>query len=200
MKTWTPDGAARAIAQRHGEALSRLRASYQVQKTLHDIQRGRPVAPEIVARMPPHWIVEEPQRHRAILRAVTEQMLKVSVILTHDIGTHESAWWRNSDMNECIHLSLVGQYPGELTDLPEVERRAWGLAVFGPEIRKTWWEPPADAGDPYRDAPASRYTHHLRLFLDRQGHPIVPQGEVYSLVPWDDGTSPEKIYRQPGEG
>lgn len=36
---------------------------------------------------------------------------------------------------------------------------------------------------------------HVRLFLDRQNRPILPEGEVYTLKPWDDGSSPEKVFR-----
>lgn len=58
-----------------------------------------------------------------------------------------------------------------------------------------WNEPPAGEHDRYRNVPASRATWHTRLFLDQQLHPILPTGEVYTLVPFDDGTSPAKIHR-----
>lgn len=132
--------------------------------------------------------------------------LVVSILLTFDKGPHSSGWWRNSEYNQCWHVSIVGIRPPEsrllvnqtpkFEEVPQAERRAWCRVIFGDEdVKKAWNEPPASALDAYRDAPASSSTWHTRVFVDRDGHSIIPQGEVYSLVPWDDGSSPEKVFR-----
>jgi hypothetical protein len=67
----------------------------------------------------------------------------------------------------------------------------WGRAAFGGEVTKAWIEPPASALDLYRLPNVG----HVRLFLDRESRPILPEGEVYHLKPWSDGSSPEKVFR-----
>jgi hypothetical protein len=138
--------------------------------------------------------------HRARVQCITEPALAVSVLLTFDHGPHAVAgWWRNSQYDRCWHLSLVGFVRGARTptpvELPREEVAAWGLAFYGEDAAKAWNEPPAGEGDAYRGAEVSRYTWHTRLFVDQQMQPIVPEGEVYTLIPFDDGSSPEKVFR-----
>lgn len=128
--------------------------------------------------------------------ALTEPGRPTRVMLTWDKGHHSSGWWRNSDYEFCFHLSV--SHPTQLmgADLrPEApsdaEVRAWARAAFGEHVTKTWTEPPASALDPYRMSGVA----HVRLFTDAEGHPIQPEGEVYDLKPWSDGTSPEKVFR-----
>lgn len=124
--------------------------------------------------------------------------VNVSILFTFDYGAHSSGWWRNSDYERCWHLSLAGMNAtlDAYEDLPDEDRRAWPRAFFGGQSRMAWWEPPAHEGDPYRSAAASRSTHHVRLFVDRTtGQPIIPTGEVYTLKPWSEGDSPEKVFR-----
>ena len=136
------------------------------------------------------------QMQRWVSPSVTgDPALIVSIIASHDEGTHVSGWWRNSDYDRCWHLSLCAMDGARYVDLPEADRRAWGFAVFGKHLRIAWIEPPASKLDIHRDAPASAYTTHVRVFLDRDGHPIKPEGEVYTLKPWADGSSPEKVFR-----
>lgn len=132
---------------------------------------------------------------RWVSPSVTGLPITISILASHDEGTHVSGWWRNSDYDRCWHLSLCAMVGYEYLDLPEADRRAWGRAVFGKHLAIAWIEPPASKLDPYRNAPASAYTTHIRVFLDREGHPIKPEGEVYTLKPWADGTSPEKVFR-----
>ena len=134
-------------------------------------------------------------RQRYTARSFADPDLKISMIYTVDVGPHASGWWRNSDYNACKHLSIVAISPDGYTEVPESELHAWARVWFGDDVTKAWNEPPASEHDPYRNAAASRYTHHIRVFLNQHGEAIIPEGEVYTLKPFDDGTSPEKIYR-----
>lgn len=141
--------------------------------------------------------------HRARVQSVAEPALAASVLLTLDHGAHLNAgWWRNSEYETCWHLSLVGFVRGQylaggpvVATLPREEVAAWGLAVFGEAVSMAWNEPPAAEHDAYRTAEASRHTWHTRLFIDQHMQPILPTGEVYTLVPFDDGSSPDKVFR-----
>lgn len=141
--------------------------------------------------------------HRIRVRSLTEPALAVSVLISYDVGPHSNAgWWRNSQYDRCWHLSIVGVLrntssllPIQYATLDRDEVSAWGLAVFGPDVVKAWNEPPATENDPHRTAEPSRYTWHTRLFTDRDMRPIIPEGEVYTLIPFDDGSSPEKVFR-----
>lgn len=127
-------------------------------------------------------------------------------MLSLDVGAHASGWWVNSDFERCLHLSashprigrrrfypaneVAGAHLGYDLDVPtDDEARAWGRVVFRRHAAKAWFEPAAAVGDPYR----SPGVVHLRLFLDQADRPIVPVGEVYTLHPWADGTSPKKV-------
>lgn len=138
------------------------------------------------------------ERSRFLVGSLTDLQLRLSLILTFDHGAHASGWWRNSEYETCWHLSMCAitrTNPVEFAEVPTIERRAWAFALFGEDATKCWNEPPAGARDRYRTAPQSRHTWHTRLFVDQAGRPIVPTGEVYTLVPFDDGTSPDKIFR-----
>lgn len=127
--------------------------------------------------------------------AAAEAGVVLSAILTFDVGPHASGWWRNSDFERCWHLSLCALTTRGPVDMPAIDRRAWPRFLFGQLLADTWIEPPASSFDPYRNAPASRFTTHVRLFVDQQDRPVRPEGEVYTLKPYADGTSPEKVFR-----
>ena len=94
--------------------------------------------------------------NRATFPAISDRELRVSVIVSDDQGTHASGWWRNSEYDRCLHLSVVGMDARQTAyeDLPEADRRAIAAVVFGDDLTKTWTEPPATRLDPYRTAPA----------------------------------------------
>ncbi|MDF2992493.1 MAG: hypothetical protein K0S37_3007 [Microbacterium sp.] len=136
--------------------------------------------------------------HKADLLSVTDDDLRISLIFTLDRGAHASGWWRNSQYETCLHLSIAArttELSPQLVEAPAIERRAWAFAMLGEDATKAWNEPPAGENDPHRSAPASRSTWHTRLFLDQHMHPIIPTGEVYTLIPFEDGSSPDKIHR-----
>ena len=140
-----------------------------------------------------------PQRNRMVVESMAEPGLLLSILITFDQGTHSSGWWKNSQYDACWHLSMVAFEPGSMLlpnfkEVPDDERRAWATVVFGDHVTKAWNEPPASKLDVYRYAPASAYTWHSRVFVDREGHAIIPEGEVYTLRPWDEGDSPEKVF------
>jgi hypothetical protein len=138
--------------------------------------------------------------HKKIWQAECDPDVGVSTILTFDVGPHTSGWLKNSDYEMCWHLSICGAEfkDGRFVknvDLPDSEIRRMAREFFESKVHMLWNEPPASPLDLYRTAPQSRYTTHLRLFVDREGHPIIPEGEVYKLKPFDDGSSPEKVFR-----
>jgi hypothetical protein len=128
-------------------------------------------------------------------RAAAQAGVRKSVLFTFDLGAHASGWWRNSDYERCWHLSLCALTRSGPVEMPAVDRRAWPRFVFGQQLPKAWIEPPAGQFDPHRNAPASRFTTHVRLFVDQEDRPILPEGEVYTLKPYADGSSPEKVFR-----
>jgi hypothetical protein len=139
-------------------------------------------------------------RHYMVADSITEPGRPVSLVLTLDSGIHASGWWRNSDYDRCLHLSLAHPTSTMIrthrVETPtDKEVAAWGREILGPQLQKCWIEPAASLFDPHRKP----NTPHVRLFLDRQNRPIVPQGEVYHLKPWPDGSSPEKIFRRTGK-
>lgn len=175
--------AARTLAFRHAARIALLR-------------RLAPTVPfdGRSATLPSQRLVVPQYEERDTHRLAAE--VQISLIYSFDHGPHASGWWRNSDYDRCFHLSFAALNGSAYVDMPEIDRRAWPRAFFGDNVAMAWWEPPAAEGDPYRNAPASRYTHHVRLFIDRAtGRPIVPAGEVYTLKPWPEGDSPEKVYR-----
>jgi len=147
-----------------------------------------------------HLATQGDQRRWVAPSSTGDPSVTISLIASEDRGTHASGWWRNSDYDRCWHLSLCamenrGALRAQFADLPPADRTYWPRAVFGSHLDLAWIEPPASKLDPHRHAPASAYTTHVRVFLDQGGHPIRPEGEVYTLKPWTDGTSPEKVHR-----
>lgn len=150
-------------------------------------------------------------RHLVDTTAITEPGRPVRLMLSFDVGYHASGWFRNSDWERNLHLSLshprpelpalwtpgkpeIGVGPGpsmQLETVGDAEARAWGRAVFGADAPKAWFEPAASPLDPHR-APN---VVHLRLFYDPGMRPFIPRGEPYALRPWADGTSPGKVFR-----
>lgn len=160
-------------------------------------------------------------RHSFLTTALLEPDRPTRICLTYDFGTHASGWWRNSDYDRCWHVSIshpqenrlaisrIGtpeglleiqsphplhgkQFVGQVVEPPsDEETRAWARAAFPHHYRWCWIEPPASRLDPYRLPGVS----HVRLFLNQQDQPIKPEGEVYRLKPYPDGSSPEKIFR-----
>lgn len=146
-------------------------------------------------------------RHFLDTTAITEPGRPTRLLISVDVGYHNSGWFANSDYESCLHVSIShprsdrpklytakrGVYDAhvgiDLEEPREDEVRAWGLVFYGAEHRKAWYEPPASVFDTYR-APG---VAHLRLFHDRGGQPIIPTGEPYKLKPWPDGTSPAKV-------
>lgn len=132
-----------------------------------------------------------PERHAAGFDPIVDHDAPmVRAIFTQDHGAHASGWWRNSEYERCFHLSLShaksnAQPTGEGEKLTRAELEAWAAAFFTTNVRWLWLEP----GYEHKDVT------HLRLFVDPDGTPILPKGEVYTLVPFSDGSSPEKIYR-----
>jgi hypothetical protein len=148
--------------------------------------------------------------HKIDTTAITEPGRKVRLLLSLDFGYHNSGWFANSDYESCLHLSVSYPRPDrsrlycarpdlgvphdrigmDLETPSDDEVRAWGLVFFGPEhAPKAWFEPAASVFDPYR----MPNVVHLRLFLDKQGHPFLPKGEPYSIRPFADGSSPRKV-------
>lgn len=140
-------------------------------------------------------------RHALDTDAILEPGRKTRLLLTLDIGYHASGWWKNSDYHRCLHLSVSHPILLERRVVgrdvaSEHEVRAWARAIFGEHVKWSWFEPPADPLDV--DVLAGRRetgVWHARLFLDRTNRPILPEGEVYDLKPWVDGSSPEKVFR-----
>lgn len=155
------------------------------------------------------WRGDQPiadRRHTVDTTAILEPGRITRVMLSLDVGAHASGWLANSDYERCLHLSLshprierrrfypanevAGAHLGYDLDVPsDDEARAWGRVVFRQNAPKAWFEPAVGVGDAYR----SPGVVHLRLYLDQADRPMVPRGEVYSLRPFADGTSPPKI-------
>lgn len=174
-KIGTPDEVAATLDFRHGTDVALVRLSAVAQPW-----NGRGVTPA---------------SQRLVVPSVTDRDLRISMIYTYDTGTHESGWWKNSEYNACKHLSMVGMADGGYAKVPPIDLAAWARVWFGEDFRKAWNEPPADHFDEYRDAPASAFTNHVRVFVDQEMNTIIPEGEVYTLKPFEDGSSPDKIVR-----
>jgi hypothetical protein len=148
--------------------------------------------------------------HRADTTAITEPGRPVRLLLSLDHGYHQSGWFANSDYERCLHLSVSFPRPdrpklwlprpgvdgldvpvaGQDLEAPaDAEVRAWGRVFFHEHALMSWLEPAVGPLDPYRTPGVS----HLRLYLDQAGRPFTPTGEVYTLRPFEDGTSPAKV-------
>jgi hypothetical protein len=146
--------------------------------------------------------------HRLDTTAITEPGRPVRLLISVDVGYHQSGWFANSDYEKCLHLSVSYPRPdrprlylpgtanlaapvlGQDVEAPEDrEVRAWGRVFFREHAPLSWLEPAVGLLDPHRFPGVV----HLRLYLDQAGQPMIPRGEVYHLLPFEDGTSPVKV-------
>lgn len=136
---------------------------------------------------------------RVIVDAITEPGRPTSLTLTYDTGYHGSGWWRNSEYDRCYHLSVCHPTSDAIEACSSNEVRAWARAAFPRHYQWTWTESPLALGDVIQSAQNGvrrlPSVAHVRLFTDQSGRPIQPHGEVYDLVPFDDGSSPAKVFR-----
>jgi len=139
-------------------------------------------------------------RHTIDTTAILEPGRLIRLMLSFDIGYHGSGWFANSEWDQNLHLSL--SHPKvdaplvstgyQLETVSDEEARAWGRVVFSEHAPKAWFESAASVFDPHR----LPNVVHLRLFYDRDAQPFIPTGEPYTLKPWADGSSPEKVFRR----
>lgn len=139
--------------------------------------------------------------HRYVFPSLNDPAIVVSTLLTFDVGRHVSGWLLDSDHDKCWHLSLCGhEVDGNVlvkpVTLTDDEILYWAVEFFEDKVNLLWIERPASENDMYRTAPASPYTTHLRLFVDEDGHPIVPEGKVFRLKPYTDGSNPGETVRR----
>lgn len=127
----------------------------------------------------------------------------VTILLTYDYGHHACGWWKNSQYDECLHLSISisGHRKGsnfkmlrEPEQVTAAELHAWSEAIFaplGPDVMKWLW---------LEHGKKTKAIEHVRLFYSKiTQEPILPTGEVYSLIPYSDGSSPEKVFNRAGK-
>lgn len=139
---------------------------------------------------------------RRFMPGITCPDALITVLLTYDYGHHTCGWWKNSQYDECLHLSLSvsGHRKGtgfkmlrEPEQVTAEELRAWSEAVFSPlgsDVMKWLW---------LEHGKEHKVIEHVRLFYSKiTRQPILPEGEVYDLIPYDDGSSPEKIFNRCG--
>lgn len=145
-----------------------------------------------------HGIPARPE----LMSALLEPGRRTSVMLSFDRGTHASGWWRNSEYDSCYHLSLTHLADdGRSLEAPsDAEVRAWARAAFPLHYSWTWTERPLELGAAVQSTVRCGVERlpgvaHVRLFTDQAGTPILPMGEVYDLVPFEDGSSPAKVFR-----
>lgn len=128
--------------------------------------------------------------------ARTDREAVVRVIFTLDCGMHMGGWWKNSEYDRCWHLSLTMRTASSPLAIPETpthaEQDVWVHAFFDPHAAWVWFEPATNT------TPAGKAPVHYRLFLNQDLDPILPRGEVYTLVPYVDGSSPAKIFGRAG--
>lgn len=133
-------------------------------------------------------------RHIAYFKELTDSEAMTCIILTFDIGHHGCGWWKNSQYDRCLHLSISMSNDGiNSVEATQEEIKAWIELVFKdvhPDALKWLWREPG-----YE----RKEINHYRLFYSKiTNQPILPEGEVYTLVPYDDGSSPEKIFNKCG--
>lgn len=145
--------------------------------------------------------------HNLHLPAITEPGRPTNVLCSFDQHYHGSGWFKNSDYEQCLHVSVSHRGEGyELRHVPaelgggttyaekletpsDAELWAWAVAFFGAHAQMAWLEPPCSPLDPYRMPNIG----HLRLYYEvGTMRPFMPQGEVYDLKPLA-GLSPAKI-------
>ena len=98
------------------------------------------------------------------------------IILTRDVGHHDSGWWKNPDYERCWHLSISYREvnDGRLLDQDKAESARIARAFFGDDARLLWCEPS------YSEDGKRADVWHYRLFCDAGWQPLKPRGEVYS--------------------
>lgn len=127
----------------------------------------------------------------------------IRLVVSYDYGYHNCGWWKNSMYDECLHVSasIQAHRKGaawkplrEPEKLPPAELAAWATAFFSdlhPDALSWLWHEGGFSGNKAVD--------HLRLFYSKiMRQPILPQGEVYRLVPYADGSSPDKVFGRCG--
>lgn len=154
------------------------------------------------------WMGNEPllcRLHCLDIDAITEPGRLTRIMFSLDHGYHASGWFANSDFERCLHLSVSHPRPDrkrlmrahdgtfqmgmDLEEPTHAEVVAWGRVFFRAHAQLSLMEPAVGPNDPYR----SPGVVHLRLWVDQRGYPFKPQGEVYHLKPFPDGSSPAKI-------
>lgn len=132
-------------------------------------------------------------RYRQIFKSLTDSESFTSIIITFDVGYHNSGWWKNSQYDRCLHLSISMNDGKNVSKSTEEEINAWIDLVFKdthPDAMKWLWH---ETGFKHKTV------DHYRLFYSKiTNQPILPQGQVYDLVPYQDGSSPEKIFNRCG--
>lgn len=141
-------------------------------------------------------------RHAIDTTAITEPGRLTRIMVSFDVGYHQSGWFANSEWEQNLHLSVshprpdrlrwhahVGRIGMEVETPSDAEARAWGRVFFGKAYPMSWFEPAVGPDDPYRMPGVV----HLRLFVNGRGEPFMPKGEAYALRPFKDGSSPAKI-------
>ena len=179
------------------------------------IEREATKREEQVARVKAHafvhpWRGNEPLTcplHALQTTAITEPGRPTQLRCSFDYAYHGSGWFKNSDFEQCLHVSVshVDRGKTEVRHIPpdlgggtvvgpkletpsDAEVRAWARAFFGEHERIAWLEPEASVLDPYR----MPNIVHVRLYYDQEMRPFMPDGEVYTLKPLV-GVSPPKI-------
>lgn len=182
---------------------------------LRRVERERLRRDDMVSRVRTHafqhpWRGDTPLTcplHAIQTTAVTEPGRPTQVRCSFDTHYHGSGWFKNSDYEQCLHVSVshvdrgmteVRHIPPDLGGgtvmAPKLETPsttevwAWARAFFGEDAPKAWLEPAASVLDPYR----MPNIVHVRLYYDMAMRPFMPEGEVYDLKPLA-GVSPEKI-------
>jgi hypothetical protein len=134
--------------------------------------------------------------------AILERGRPTRLALSLDTGYHASGWFPNSTMDRCLHLSLSHPRPDKTVLLPngrmgianetpsDDEARAWCRVWFPRDYRLALFEPSATIFNIDGRLPG---VVHWRLWLNQQGRPIKPTGEAYTIIPYEDGSSPAKV-------
>lgn len=134
--------------------------------------------------------------------AILDPEKPVRIIFSLDVGYHASGWFPNSTMDRCLHLSLShprndrpvlrpdGQV-GIASETPsDDEARAWRNVFFPNHYRLALFEPSATVFDIHGRTPG---VVHWRVWVNQQGRPVKPEGEAYTVIPYADGSSPQKV-------
>lgn len=144
-------------------------------------------------------------RHLLDTDAILEPGRKTRVLVSFDQHYHGSGWFKNSDYEQNLHVSVshpteilevhldkigqLGHGPGYRYTGPRIETPSddevwsWAVAFFGEHAPKAWVEGAASVFDEYRQPNVV----HARLYYNAAMVPFVPEGEPYHLVrPWSE--------------